>query len=346
MKRPTKILALVLVFFIIMNALSACSALNESKGNTTELFALDTIISVTLYGENKQEKVQKITKEINRLERLFSVTIEDSDISRINKSSGSFVKVSEETFSLIKYSKQFAQITNGCFDITIYPLVKLWGFTTKEYNVPNKKEIEKTIQLVDYKKIELNHEENSVKIEDNMALDLGAVAKGYISQRISEILQDMGETSAIINLGGNVELLGGKTNGKPWNIGVKYPNETGHFAQIEVSDCAVITSGGYQRNFEKDGQIYHHIINPKTGFPADSKIISATVISEDSVMADAFSTALYVMGIDEAIEIYSKCNNLEFILLGEKDVVYITKGIEEKFSLAEEYSHLSLKIVG
>lgn len=329
--------------------LCSCSVQGENngklQGEKTELFALNTIISITLYGENNEQTVKEINEEIIRLENLFSTTIEGSDIWNINTNSGSFVRVSEETFQVIEQSVRISQTTNGDFDISIFPVVKAWGFVSGEYRVPTEKELNKLLEQVDYHKIQLDKGDMSVKVEEGMQLDLGAVGKGYVSKRISELLKKEGETSAILNFGGNVELVGRKPNATLWSVGVKHPDSEAAFAKVLVENCSVITSGGYQRKFKDKGKEYHHIIDPKNGYPANSGIISATVISENSTLADALSTAFYIGGVDKSTEIYKQYKNINFILLGSNGYVYISKGLEESFQLEEKYKDIKIKVI-
>lgn len=332
--------------FCIILIILCCSCYDKTKEPyKEEIFAMDTVITITVYGEEPQEKIAAASREIKRLEALFSVTNESSDISGINKNSGEFVKVSDDTVALLKTAVEASELTDGAIDISVYPVVKLWGFTTGEYKVPDDKHITNKRNFVDYKKIIIDEKNSSVKIEKGMELDLGAVAKGYTSQKIKNILNEMGNTSAIINLGGNIETVGKKPDEDPWTIGIQYPNDSNYFSTLELGETSIITSGGYQRNFEENGIVYHHIIDPSTGKPADSGIVSSTVVCDNSAMGDALSTALFVMGKDKSIDLYRKYNNFEFILLDENDKVYVSKGIKDSFSLSQGYKDLEVCIV-
>lgn len=332
--------------FCVILIILCCSCYDKTEEPyKEEIFAMDTVITITVYGEEPQEKIAAASREIKRLEALFSVTDDSSDISRINKNSGEFVKVSDDTVALMKTAVEASELTDGAIDISVYPVVKLWGFTTGEYKVPDDKHITDKLNFVDYKKIIIDEKNSSVKIEKGMELDLGAVAKGYTSQKIKNILNEMGNTSAIINLGGNIETVGKKPDEDPWTIGIQYPNDSNYFSTLELGEMSIITSGGYQRNFEENGIVYHHIIDPSTGKPADSGIVSSTVVCDNSAIGDALSTALFVMGKDKSIDLYKKYNNFEFILLDEDDKVYVSKGIKDSFSLSQGYKDLEVCIV-
>nr|WP_243106058.1 FAD:protein FMN transferase [Butyricicoccus sp. OF13-6] len=189
---------------------------------------------------------------------------------------------------------------------------------------------------MDYKQVQQNG--SDVSIPADVQVDLGGIAKGYTSDRIMQVFADNGVTSGIVSLGGNVQVLGCKPDGSKWRVAVQDPNDEGeNFAVVEIADEAVITSGGYQRYFEEDGATYHHIIDPRTGYPADSGVISSTIISHDGTLADGLSTSLFIMGVDDALD-YWRAHSDEFdaILMDENGAVYVTDGIADRCSLLED----------
>ncbi len=338
-----KISALGLVLsLVLVLVLSSCggmagggetdgaSADSEAKGASDEaqrsVFAMDTYMTVKAYGENAEDACDAAIAEITRLDNLFSVGIEDSDVSLVNKNGGG--EVSEDTKYLISRSLDIYEQTDGKFDISIYPVMDLWGFTTQDYHVPSEEELKDKLSLVDASKISI--EEGEVSFEkDGMQIDLGGIAKGYTSSGIMDIFDDYGVESGLVSLGGNVHLKGKKQDGSPWKVAIQNPDETqDYLAVLEAGDVAVITSGGYERYFEEDGKTYHHILDPETGYPADSGILSATVVTADGTLADALTTSIYIMGTDEAIEYWKASeDDFDMILYTDDGKLYVTEGI-------------------
>lgn len=299
-----KALSLLLCVLSVVTTLCACSTTQKV---TDEMFALDTFITFTVYDKDStlaKETIDKCKSEITRLENLLSATKEGSDVYRINSLSGDSVQVSDETAQLIRKALEVSKSCDGAFDISVYPLVKLWGFDTKDYSVPTKAEIDKARALVDYRNITVT-DENEVILKEGMSIDLGAIAKGYVADCVCALLKDSTVYSAIVNLGGTVVTYGaGKSEKEPgFTVGVEYPDTSGEvFLTFNCSDIAVVTSGDYQRFFEEDGVRYHHIIDSLTGCPAQSDISSVTVLGADASVCDALSTAFFVMGIDKTLE--------------------------------------------
>lgn len=291
---------------------------NTEKKTTREVFAMDTIMQLTVYGEQGEEAMKDAVQLINRLDRLFSVTNAQSDIAKINAAAGNPVTVSEETYELIQQSKKYSEETEGAFDISIYPLVKAWGFTKEKQQVPTKAAREAAMKKIDYRKIQCLSD-NKIQLEKGMEIDLGAVAKGYLSQNIMELWKKKGVTSAILSLGGNVQTMGKKEDGSLFQVGITDPDDgTSLFGAIQVEDKAVVTSGIYQRNFTEQGILYHHIMDARTGMPAENNLASVTVITDEGTKADALATALFVMG-EEKIKKYQKNHPDIQILLIRKD---------------------------
>lgn len=345
MRKLLKTLLIFILLFCI--SLSGCGLSEDKKPVKKEFFALNTVITLTLYGDNAEKASKAAYGEIKRLENLFSVTSKDSDIYKINSHSGSFVKVSKDTVNIILLAKKLSEKTNGDFDITVYPIVKEWGFTTENYNVPDDNTLEELKRKVDYRKIDVDEEKSAVKIQKGMAVDLGAVAKGYIAQKVAEVLKANGEAAAIISLGGNIMTLGKKSNGEQWSIAVTDPFNTNNTCcKVKVNETSVITSGSYQRFFEKNGQKYHHIIDTKTGKPADSGLVSATVITDNPIDGDALSTAFFIKGKEEIIEKYNEYKNIGFILVDKNKKVYVSKNLKNNISLMGEYANAEVCVIG
>lgn len=329
-----KYILTVMIGITAMTVLSSCANKeNAVKGqpdqSTQEIFAMDTYMSLTAYGSNSEEAVNKAVQEINRLDAMFSVGNADSDVTKINENGSG--EVSEETAFIMNRAMQVSEKTNGAFDITIYPLMELWGFTTKNYRVPESSEIAEALKGVSYTNVSVNGQQ--VALTGGSSIDLGGIAKGYTSSRVIQIMKDCGIEHAIVNLGGNVQVLGTKTDGSDWRVAIQNPaSENNYLGILSTTDKAVITSGGYERYFEQDGQVYHHIIDTQTGYPSDSDLTSVTIVYSDGTTADALSTALFAMGLDGAKELY-RSGDIDFdMILFDGSTVYVSEGIASGFS--------------
>ena len=329
-----KKLTLIFTALIIL-IMSACASAQTKESES--FFAMDTYMQLDIYGDRKI--AADIKAEIESLDKKLSSVNPESEIYRLNKSGR--LELDGESAALIKRSVELCEFTGGSLDITIYPVVEKWGFIDKNYKVPTQTELDSLLKNVDYKKITVNG--STVGIPNGFKLDLGAVAKGYAADKSREILSESGVKSAILNLGGTVLAHGKKPNGENWKVGITDPESNENYMGIlECADKTVVTSGNYERYFESGGRRYCHIINPKTGCPADNGVTSVTVISPDGTKNDALSTALFVMGVQNASEfIKNNCGNMDFIILTADKKAYITKGIEESFSLKnKEYEKL------
>ena len=280
----------------------------------------------------------QLQEEIADLENKLSVTNPESEISKINSSANNAIKISEDTLTLISTALDVNKKSGGAFDITIYPIVKLWGFTTGKYEVPNKEEILKNLEYVDSSNIKLDEKEGTVTVPENIEIDLGGIAKGYAGKKAAEKIRSMGIESALLNLGGNIQTIGSKPDGSAWGVSICNPEDSSkQLCRIEVVDKAVVTSGGYQRYFEENGKSYHHIIDPKSGYPAENGLLSVTIVDEDGMLCDALSTTLFVLGKDKALE-YCEKYGIEAILMTDDKKIYVTDGLKESFSIIDQTS--------
>ena len=297
-----------------------------------EIFAMDTYMTVTAYGDNAQKGVTDAIAEIERLDNLLSIGKENSEISKLNKSGSA--ALSDDTAVMVAKALDLYKSTGGAFDITVLPLMELWGFTTQDYYVPTEDEIQSTLQRVGADKLTWDESTKTLTLGDNQEIDLGGIAKGFTSSRIMEIFKKDGVTCGMVSLGGNVHLLGTKQDGSEWRVGIQDPDNTDDMLGVlEADDCAVITSGAYERNFEKDGVTYHHIIDPATGKPSNSGLTSVTIVSKDGTLADGLSTSLFVMGKDKAIAYWKQhADEFDTILVDKDRNVYITEGIADGFT--------------
>lgn len=299
--------------------------------HSSEFFAMDTVMTITAYGNNSENAVSAAQDKIYELDNLLSVQNEESEIYKLNCEKS--LSVSSDTLSVIKRSKEISSLTDNCFDITCEPLMRAWGFYSGlENKVPPQDEIEKALKGVGTEHIKID--KNTVTLDNNTSLDLGAVAKGYASGEACRVLKENGVSSALISLGGNVRAVGSKPDGSDWSVAICDPDDsTKQAGTLKISDSAVVTSGGYQRYFEENGQIYHHIIDTETGYPAKSGLKSVTVVSQDDTLADALSTALFVMGLEKSKKLYVNNSPLfGAVFVTDDNKIYVTDNLKNKFS--------------
>ena len=312
----------------VLLLLCGCTV-SENNVSEKELFAMDTYMKFTAYGDNSEAALSDVCEKVEEFEKLFSVTDENSDISRINTAHGSAVNVSADTENIISRSLEISRLTDGSADMTVYPLVRAWGFTTGEYAVPSEDIISGLLDNTGYENITLS--ENSVTVPEGFQLDLGSIAKGYAGEICAEMLKDEGISSAILNLGGNIQTVGEKPDGSPWKVAVTDPfSQSDIICTVEVRDKAVVTSGNYQRYFIADnGKKYCHIIDPKTGYPADNGLASVTIIGDSGTYCDGLSTALFVMGKEKAADFWKVHRDFDMIMIEESGNVLLTENIYE-----------------
>ena len=314
MKRLCVICALIL-------SLTACGDAAPAK---LDFFAMDTVMEFAAYkaSENLLAEARDIVMDI---ERRVSTTRETSEIYALNRDGGG--TVSPETAALLDTALSMCRVTGGAFDVSIYPVVRAWGFTTDEYRVPSYDETAALLEHVDYARIRVSGD--AVTLPDGMEIDLGGVAKGYAGREAAAYLRRHGVTSGLLNLGGNVQTIGSKPDGTAWRVAIRDPNDDTHYAGIvEIRDKAAVTSGGYERYFTADdGQTYWHIMDPATGRPARNGVISATVIADDGALCDALSTALFVMGAEKAERFWRNHPDFDMALITDDGEILVTPGL-------------------
>jgi thiamine biosynthesis lipoprotein len=269
---------------------------------------LGTVCTVTLFEKGYGSIYNEIFSGAREIENLMSLNIPSSDVSRAKAAAGiAPVQVHNDVFKVIERALYFAEISGGAFDPSVGPLVSLWGINEDSPNVPSREEIDAVLSLVDWRNVELDADSQTVFLKHTgMALDLGAIAKGYAADRAAEIAKKAGVKRAIIDFGGNIVILGEREDKRPWRVGIQDPNgERGEYigvvpvSQLTYGQVSVVTSGVYERFFEKDGKTYHHIFSPAHGYPADNELTSVTIIAPNSMDADALSTAVFVMGYEK-----------------------------------------------
>ena len=332
--------------FISIAALTAgtmgCGFSDGRTLNTISLYSMDTIMELQIVGD--EALLREGESRIRKYEKLLAVVDENSDIGKLNNSGEAVL--SEDVAKLVGRSLSVCDRTDGALDITIYPVLKLWGFTTGKYQVPDRAEIDNLLKNVDYRTVELDG--NTCRIPEGVQIDLGSVAKGCIGQEIADFFREKGVESGLINLGGNVQCIGSKPNGEPWRVAIKSPfkdSASKIIGVLQADDVSVVTSGGYERYFEEDGVAYWHILDPTTGEPARNGLVSVTIVGKDGFLCDALSTALFVEGLDKAIEEYKSSDDFDAIFITDGGEIYITEGIADIFSVSSEYHNSTIKVV-
>lgn len=312
MKRCACILTLILL-------LAACTPQTAER----TFFAMDTVMSISIWGSDAD--VDAAVAEIRALEASLSVTQPNSEIAALNRDSTA--ALTPETAALLRQALALGALTNGAVDVTIGTVAALWGFSTGDYRLPEASDITAALPQVDYAAVQWDGDR--AMLPEGCAVTLGAVAKGYAADRLAALLAARGVDCALLSLGGNIQTIGVKPDGSDWQIAIRSPfDESKSLGVLSVSgNAAVVTSGGYQRWFEADGQVYHHILDPDTGYPANSGLSSVTIVAESGLYADALSTAVYVMGASAAVQLWRQQGNFGMVLVTADGTVQVTEGL-------------------
>ena len=332
MKKHSLLLSLVLSSMVIFTGCSATKTGADLEKAEKEVFSMDTYMTLTAYGENAQTAVDLAEERIDKINALLSTGIESSEVYLINKNNGGVL--TEDASYLLGRSLQLNEMTDGLYDITIYPLMELWGFTDKNFKVPSDEEINALLPLVNSKNILYDTETSELFFDkEGMKIDFGAIAKGYTSSEIMRIYKEQNVECGIVNLGGNVQTFGHKPDGSDWKIGIQNPDKEKDFLGVlETSDKAVISSGDYERFFMEDGIRYHHILDPRTGKPADSGLRTVTIVCDDGTLADGLSTSLFIMGKEKAVEFWRQhADEFDMILFTKDEELFISEGLNKSF---------------
>ena len=301
---------LIPVILLGICILSACGKADIKSVSGTGIY-FDTVVSLTVYGTDDRKVIDELFNECRRYEKIFSTTDKESELYRINESREKSIAVSKDMYDCMSEALSYSRATNGAYDITVRPVSKLWDFHSETNIVPDAEAISEGLKKVNYESVKLKKEADGyyIEFEDNETeIELGSAAKGYIGDRLIEFLKGKGFTSAVISLGGNVQCLGSKPEDQAetdFNVALKDPfdPEGGIFEVVQVRDKAVVTSGIYERCFKKDGKLYHHILDAKTGMPVESDIVSVTVITGSGLKADILSTVCFITGYEGSREL-------------------------------------------
>lgn len=329
-----------ILLFITTLTLFGCSNSSPKESSTPLVkseVVIGTVCTISLY-DNKDEKIlDEVFNRLKELESILSINKLGTELDKVNEMAGKEpVKVGDDTFIVVTQGLKYSKLSQGSLDITIGPLVKLWGIGTDTAKVPTESEINEKKSLINYNDLVLDENNKTIFLKrENMIIDLGAIAKGYAADEVAEILTKNNVKSAIIDLGGNIFALGSKVDGSNWKIGIQDPENTrgASIGYIELSNKSVVTSGIYERYFEANGKKYHHILNPQTGFPYENEILGVSIISDKSIDGDALSTTLFSLGIEKGLEFINSQENVEALFLSKDHNIYLTQGLKDKLKL-------------
>lgn len=317
---------------------SACGGKNKSEKS---FFAMDTYISVTVYGNGSARNARAAENLILEMEAKYGINSVNGELYKLN-SKGGAAEVSDGILEMLSCARTLWERTNGSYDVTSKPLSEIWGFTKDEngvdkHRVPSETEINEALLCVGMEKVAFGGDSTSVWLSNGAQIDLGSCAKGYVAQKTAEMLKAKNVPCAVISLGGNVQTVGEKPDGKPFSVAISDPkSSSGILGVLEVGETAVVTSGTYQRYFEQDGEKYHHIFDVKTGKPCENGLLSVTVVCENGLWADALSTALFLLGEDGAMEYYRTYGGFEAVIVSDDGSVTVTDGLKSEFSLTAD----------
>lgn len=331
----------LVVALLLPALLSSCSGqdgMSRERQTAMRDDLLGTIISISLYSDNAEYLFEQSFNAIEEIDMRMSANRPDSEISLLNQSEHGHMTVSEDIFDLLNRSDELSALSGGAFDVTIGAVTTLWRIDGDFSVLPSDEKIRESLSFVGYRGILLSEADRTVSVPDGMMIDLGSIAKGHALDVVAELLMENGVRHALLDFGGDIRLIGHRPDGHKWRIGILSPiiGDTDLACIIEVSDVSVLTSGGYERFFEQDGIRYHHILSPQTGYPADSGLLSVTVIGHSSTDADALSTAGFVLGLREGMALLESLDGFEGIFITNENVIHTTSGLRGKLTIASE----------
>ena len=300
-------------------------------------FVLGTIVSIQIRDHGSPELLAECFDLLEYIEMTLSTSIENSEIYTLNSNAGEgFLEVSDMTLDVIQSGLEYSELSQGRFDITMGPIVNLWGIGTDDAHLPTPADIEDKLSFVNYNDVKV--EGNRVEIQTGMMIDLGAIAKGYAADQVTKLLSSRGVQSAIINLGGNVKVLGSKDGKQLYRIGIQSPfdDRNDYLGIVTLENSSVVSSGDYERYFELDGKRYHHIFDSKTGYPVETDTVAVTVVTEKSMAADALSTIFFSLPLEEGMALASDLEGVEVIYIMKDKRVMISKDLEDRFELTDK----------
>lgn len=333
--------AIISCIFIILN-FSGCGN-GKNKYYEKSNIVMDTAVTLSAYGINSKEAVEESFKRLDEINEMASTTIENSDIYKINSAAGKdYVKVHPEIIKMIQTSIKYSQLSDGAFDITLGPIINLWGIGTDNERLPSEEEIKSKLQLVDYKKISVNENDSSVMLkEEGMAIDLGGVAKGFAADEVLKIYKKYNIENGLINLGASsIYALGKNKDNNNWSVGIKHPRSEDpneYIGVIKLSNESLSTSGDYERYFIKDNKRYHHIMDPRTGYPVDNGVISDTIVvdgdsTDNGMLADILTTTVFALGQEKGLKLVNDLSGVSCEVTTEDYNIYTSDGFKDRIT--------------
>lgn len=302
-------------------------------------FLMGTLVQAKAFGRFAPGALEEVFARLREIEARMTINAPGSELGAVSDNAGkSPVTVSPDTFLVVKKAIDYAALTGGRFDPTIAPLVSLWHIGFPDARVPAPSEIAGALERVSYRNVLLDPAKSTIYLtEKGMGLDLGAIAKGFAADEAIAILRKHRVTSALVSLGGNVSSLGAKADGKPWRVGIQDPLDTRgpYMATVETTGDTLVTSGGYERFLEVDGKRYHHILDPDTGYPTESDLLSTTIVAGASIDADALSTSTFILGREKALHLLEDLPGTEAILIDKDRVVWVTSGLKKRLQIVD-----------
>jgi len=335
------VLAAALVFLLF-----SCSS-ETLRPRVDEAYLLGTVVRITVYTDEAEALLEPVFARVADIEARMSTSERDYDRTElldVNRApAGTATPVSVDTFEVLKEALRYSELSDGAFEVTIWPLVRLWDIGSGHESVPSEGDIARAVSLVDYRKLSLNDDGSVTLPEEGMGVDVGAIAKGYAADEGARILREGGVKHAILDFGGNILVIGSKPDGTPWRVGVQRPDarRNEYIGIVYTSDRTVVTSGPYERFFVEDGVRYHHILDPATGYPSRNGLEQVTVVGDRSIDADALSTTGYVMGLPAGFTLIEELDGVEAVFVTEDHRVYVTSGLKgpdgrSRFELVDE----------
>lgn len=340
-----KKVSLILVFILGTLMFAGCN--KEPEPNTTNNssseplskteLVIGTVCTIKIYDKKDSAILDEAFAKLSQLEDILSINKENTELDEVNENAGiKPIKVSADTMTVVKEGLEFSKLSKGALDITVGPLVKLWGIGTDNHRLPSEEEINEAKALVNYENVEIDENNNTIYLkEKGMIIDLGAIAKGYAADEVVKILKANGVSSAIVDLGGNIFTVGEKIDGSPWKVGVQNPEEARNdtIGFVSVKNKSIVTSGVYERYFTENGKNYHHILNPETGYPYENDILGVSIISDISIDGDSLSTTLFALGVEEGLKLINSLDGVDAIFITKDHSLYLSEHFKDTFTL-------------
>ena len=327
-KKQVKFVYIAVILALLLGLLSGCGANEKAEPVSRSALLLNTVVTVTLYGGGDEALIQECFDLCREYEKVFSRTDPESELYALNEAGS--LEVSEDLLEVIQTALDYCRASGGAFDVTLGGVSDLYAFSSETPRVPEAEELAEAVGHVGYGKVQVDG--RRVTLTDPEAvLDLGGIAKGYIADRLAEFLRSRGQESALIDLGGNILCVGEKPDGQPFRVGLQYPfrERKESIAVVEVGDLSVVTSGVYERSFEEDGALYHHILDPDTGKPVENDLLAVSILSPRSVDGDALSTVCFALGLEEGMALIEGLDDVYAVFVTEDMQLHYSTGFED-----------------